>query len=63
MAKGIIDLYYVPIVEMAADGLTKPLTAEKHAEFVRILRIETINISSIKKVRAWEVRKKQTDIL
>jgi len=52
VAKGIIDLYYVPIAKMAADGLTKPLTAKKHAEFVRMLRMETINISGIKKVRA-----------
>ena len=52
VAKGVIDLYYVPTAEMAADGLTKPLTAQKHAEFVRMLRMETINIGGIKKVGA-----------
>jgi hypothetical protein len=30
---------------MAADGLTKPLTAVKHAEFVKQLRIEVIDVS------------------
>jgi hypothetical protein len=45
VAKGTIDLYYIPSVKMAADGLTKPLTAVKHAEFVKQLRMEVIDVS------------------
>ena len=40
VAKGTIDLHYIPTAEMAADGLTKPLAAVKHAEFVKQLRME-----------------------
>jgi len=39
---GVIDLWYINTVDMAADGLTKPLTPVKHAEFVKLLRMEVI---------------------
>ena len=45
VAKGTIDLHYIQSAKMAADGLTKPLIAVKHAEFVKQLRIKVIDIS------------------
>src|SRR6185437_4058959 len=40
--KGSLRLEHVGTVEMIADGLTKPLNAEKHANFVRQLRLEYV---------------------
>ena len=42
--KGTIELHYIPTTEMVADGLTKPLTAEKHAKFVDLLRMRVIEL-------------------
>lgn len=33
----IVDLYYVPTAEMAADGLTKSLAITKHSQFIEML--------------------------
>jgi hypothetical protein len=41
---GAIDLWYINTTDMAADGLTKPLTPVKHAEFVKLLRMEAISV-------------------
>jgi hypothetical protein len=49
IAKGTIDLHYIPSVEMAADGLTKPLTAAKHSEFIALLRMKVIDVRSSSK--------------
>ena len=35
-----VELYYLPTDEMMADGLTKPLKAIKHTEFVRIFGLK-----------------------
>ena len=32
---GIIDLRHIPTAEMPANGLTKPLEQQKHADFVQ----------------------------
>jgi hypothetical protein len=45
VAKGTIDLHYIQSAKMAADGLTKPLTAVKHTEFLKQLRMEVIDVS------------------
>jgi hypothetical protein len=37
VGKGLIRLTYLPTNQMAADGLTKPLPAPKHREFLRLL--------------------------
>ena len=42
--KGNIDLWYVTTKEMGADGLTKPLSAEKYAKFVELLRIRVVEV-------------------
>ena len=34
---GLIQLRYIPISDMVADGLTKPLNRQKFAEFVTLL--------------------------
>ncbi len=39
VAKGRIELFYVPTDEMVADGLTKPLTSTKHTRFVELLNL------------------------
>jgi transposase InsO family protein len=39
VAKGSVALQYTPTAEMAADGLTKPLTAQKHHGFLEQLRM------------------------
>jgi hypothetical protein len=36
-----IDLYYMPTDQMPADGLTKPLTKEKHLKFLGLLGLES----------------------
>jgi hypothetical protein len=46
VAKGTIDLYYIASANMAADGLTKPLTAAKHAEFVELLQMKTTKVDN-----------------
>lgn len=38
--KGMINVTHIPGTEMAIDGLTKPLSVEKHAHFVRMLGME-----------------------
>ena len=40
--QGRIRVDWVPTASMAADGLTKPLPRQKHAEFVRMLRMANI---------------------
>jgi hypothetical protein len=35
--KGTIHLSYIPTADMVADGMTKPLTAVKHARFIQQL--------------------------
>ena len=42
---GVIDLWYIASSEMAADGLTKPLTAAKHAKFVQQLRMKVVKVN------------------
>jgi hypothetical protein len=39
VAKGSVVMQYTPTAEMAADGLTKPLTAQKHHTFLKQLRM------------------------
>jgi hypothetical protein len=34
---GLIQLHYIPITDMVADGLTKPLNRQKFAAFVALL--------------------------
>jgi hypothetical protein len=34
VAKGIVDLWYIISSEMAADSLTKPLSAANYAKFI-----------------------------
>ena len=36
---GHVILHYLPTDLMPADGLTKPLTKEKHSNFLRVLRL------------------------
>ena len=43
--KGSIELHYTPTDEMVADGLTKPLTAANHKKFVKLLRMDSIQIT------------------
>ena len=40
ISDGQINLDYVPTKHMAADGLMKALTGEKHSYFVHLLRLE-----------------------
>jgi hypothetical protein len=40
---GRLDVRWVPTTEMPADGLTKPLTRQKHEEFIRQLGLEDIS--------------------
>ena len=49
IAKGTIDLHYILSTEIAADRLTKPLTAAKHSEFIALLRMKVIDIRSSSK--------------
>jgi hypothetical protein len=42
---GVIDLWYIASSEMAADGLTKPLTAANHAKFVQQLRMKVVKVN------------------
>ena len=37
VAEGCIELIYVPTMEMAADQLTKPLSADQHAHCARLM--------------------------
>jgi hypothetical protein len=41
----VINLWYIASSEMAADGLTKPLTAANHTKFVQQLRIKVVKIN------------------
>lgn len=43
--KGSIELNYTPTDEMVADGLTKPLTAANNKKLVKLLRMESIQIT------------------
>ncbi|KAI1006112.1 Retrovirus-related Pol polyprotein from transposon TNT 1-94 [Podosphaera aphanis] len=40
IANGSVDIKYISTKEMAADGLTKPLSAASHKEFVKMLHME-----------------------
>lgn len=40
IANGSVDLKYISTKEVAADGLTKPLSAVAHKEFVKMLHME-----------------------
>ena len=40
--KGEIDIKWISILEQAADGLTKPLSVQKHATFLKQLNISDI---------------------
>ena len=42
--KGTIKLGYMPTNEMPADGLTKPLTATKHLEFIELIGMEVYSL-------------------
>lgn len=42
VAKGRIELFYVPTDEMVADGLTKPLASTKHTRFVELLNLQEL---------------------
>jgi len=46
-AKGFLNVGHVQGIDMPADGLTKPLQKEKHAEFVRMLGM-------VEKTVPWE---------
>ena len=52
VAKEMVDLLYIASSKMAADGLTKPLSAINHAKFIEQLRLKVIKINwqSIKSV-------------
>lgn len=41
---GLIDMWYVKSADMKADGLTKPLSRVKHAEFVSQLNLQPIQL-------------------
>ncbi len=45
VTKGIFKVDHIPGTEMVADGLTKPLGKEKHAQFVKLLGMEPIAIT------------------
>ena len=42
-------MLHIPGDEMVADGLTKPLTPEKHAQFVRMLGMVSRSVDWRKK--------------
>ena len=44
ITKGDIDPWYVPTGEMAADGLTKPLSGPAFKLFIKLLNMETITL-------------------
>ena len=44
VAKGTIDLWYIASSEMAANDLTKPLSAASHIKFIKQLRLKVIKI-------------------
>jgi hypothetical protein len=46
--KGRIELYYVPIDDMVADGLTKTLAATKHARFIELLNLQELPTSLLR---------------
>lgn len=46
--KKMVDLRHLPGTDMTADGLTKPLQKEKHAQFVTLLGLVDIQIPWIK---------------
>ena len=39
---GKIGIFWVPTTEMPADGLTKPLSRQKHEAFIRLLGLVEI---------------------
>ncbi len=44
VSKGTLDVRHINGVEMAADGLTKPLNKEKHQRFVMMMGIVARNL-------------------
>ena len=44
VAKGTIDLWYIRSSEIAAAGLTKPLTAVNHDKFVKQLGLKVVKV-------------------
>ena len=44
VTEGHVDLWYVPMEEMVADGLTKSLASVKHREVVKQLNLHTLKL-------------------
>ena len=44
VSKGLVNLWYIPTEEMAADGVMKPLVPVKHREFVRQLNLHALKL-------------------
>jgi len=44
VTEGLVDLWYIPTEEIAADGLTKSLALAKHREFVRQLNLQVLEL-------------------
>ena len=45
IAKGHLDMWYIPTKENAADGLTKPLNPHDHQAFVKMLKLGVLELA------------------
>jgi hypothetical protein len=41
VSAGLVAIQYLATTEMPADGLTKPLSGDKHAKFIALLGLES----------------------
>ena len=44
---GKIEIFWVPTMEMLANGLTKPLSCQKHEAFIRLLGLVEIVLNDL----------------
>ena len=42
VSNGTLDIHWTPTATILADGLTKPLTIQRHKEFVRLLQMKDV---------------------